>query len=89
MATPSASASSPGCCSSKCLTRWKKSWNSPATSYTSPIPEPMRWRNWAADPEGITGDALLDFVNTELFTTLKNLPGDPAQPAWLRGARRV
>ena len=45
--------------------------------YTSPMPEAMRWRNWAADPEGITGDDLLDFVNTELFVTLKNLPGDP------------
>jgi type I restriction enzyme M protein len=47
--------------------------------YTSPMPEAMRWRNWAADPEGITGDDLLDFVNTELFVTLKNLPGDPVR----------
>ena len=39
--------------------------------YTSPIPPSMRWRHWAADPEGITGDDLLDFVNTELFVTLK------------------
>ena len=23
-------------------------------SYQSPIPEKYRWRNWAADPEGIT-----------------------------------
>ena len=45
--------------------------------YTSPIPPSMRWRHWAADPEGITGDDLLDFVNTELFVTLKELPGDP------------
>ena len=45
--------------------------------YTSPMPEAMRWRNWAANAEGITGDDLLDFVNTELFVTLKNLPGDP------------
>ncbi len=41
--------------------------------YKSPIPEKLRWRNWAADPEGITGDPLLDFVNLELFPTLKNL----------------
>ena len=46
-------------------------------AYTSPIPSPLRWRNWAANPEGLTGDALLDFVNGELFATLKNLPGDP------------
>ena len=23
--------------------------------YRSPIPKPLRWRHWAADPEGITG----------------------------------
>ncbi len=45
--------------------------------YHSPIPDSLRWRHWAADPEGITGDDLLDFVNTELFVTLKELPGDP------------
>ena len=42
-------------------------------NYVSPIPEPLQWRNWAADPEGITGDALLDFVNRDLFPGLKNL----------------
>ena len=41
--------------------------------YTSPIPEPLRWRNWAADAEGLTGDDLLEFVNNKLFPTLKNL----------------
>jgi type I restriction enzyme M protein len=41
--------------------------------YVSPIPESRRWRDWASDPEGITGDALLDFVNTNLFPTLKSL----------------
>ncbi|MCB9950992.1 MAG: SAM-dependent DNA methyltransferase [Planctomycetaceae bacterium] len=41
--------------------------------YASPLPEKLRWRNWAADPEGITGDALLDFVNDNLFRTLKGL----------------
>jgi type I restriction enzyme M protein len=41
--------------------------------YRSPLPEHYRWRNWAADPEGITGDALLDFVNQQVFPKLKNL----------------
>jgi len=41
--------------------------------YHSPIPETLRWRNWAADPEGMTGDELLDFVNNQLFSRLKNL----------------
>ena len=45
-------------------------------AYRSPIPEHLRWRNWAADAEGITGDALLDFVNAQLFPKLKALPGD-------------
>lgn len=41
--------------------------------YTSPIPDQLRWRNWAGNEEGITGDALLDFVNNNLFPTLKEL----------------
>ncbi|TVZ62664.1 HsdM family class I SAM-dependent methyltransferase [Azospirillum brasilense] len=41
--------------------------------YQSPIPPRFQWRNWAADPEGMTGDELLAFVNDELFPSLKNL----------------
>lgn len=40
--------------------------------YKSPLPEKLRWRNWAKDSEGITGDDLLRFVNDKLFPTLKN-----------------
>lgn len=39
--------------------------------YQSPLPEHIRWRSWAKDPEGITGDAMSDFVNLQLFPTLK------------------
>ena len=46
-------------------------------NYESPIPEPLRWRNWAKDPEGITGEELLDFVNNDLFKTLKELQFTP------------
>jgi type I restriction enzyme M protein len=46
-------------------------------AYRSPIPDSLRWRNWAADAEGITGDDLLDFVNNQLFPTLKNLQPAP------------
>src|SRR5215467_12539657 len=42
--------------------------------YHSPIPAKLRWRTWAADPEGITGEELLAFVNSELFPKLKALP---------------
>ena len=32
--------------------------------YKSPMAEHLRWRNWAADAEGMTGDALLDLVES-------------------------
>ena len=73
MATRSASASWSGCSSSRSTTTRKPSTSCSTTHYRSPIPEPLRWRNWAADPEGMTGDELLDFVNIQLFPTLKNL----------------
>lgn len=41
--------------------------------YKSPIPAHLRWSAWATDAEGITGDALLDFINNQLFPKLKNL----------------
>ncbi|MCP4263321.1 MAG: SAM-dependent DNA methyltransferase [Planctomycetes bacterium] len=44
--------------------------------YRSPIPKYLRWCNWASDPEGMTGDELLDFVNDTLFRKLKNLSTD-------------
>ena len=40
--------------------------------YKSPLPKHLRWRDWAIDPEGITGEPLSDFVNMQLFPTLKN-----------------
>ncbi len=54
-------------------------------NYASPIPEKLRWRVWAADEEGITGDALKAFVDNQLFPTLKELPaeGPSAQRALL------
>ncbi len=42
--------------------------------YKSPIPKKYQWRTWAADPEGITGEELLAFINGELFPALKALP---------------
>ena len=46
--------------------------------YTSPIPEQFQWRTWAADPEGMTGEELLNFLNADLFPSLKNLEIDRA-----------
>src|ERR1043165_6057509 len=50
-------------------------------SYRSPIPDRFQCGTWAADPEGLTGEALLRFINDELFPQLKYLtptgqPGD-------------
>ncbi len=41
--------------------------------YKSPLPERLRWSKWATDEEGITGDALLDFVNNTLLPKLRTL----------------
>src|ERR1019366_2355926 len=41
--------------------------------FRSPIPANLRWRNWAANPEGITGEPLMEFVNLQLFPKLKTL----------------
>src|SRR4029078_7957006 len=48
-------------------------WELTEKRYKSPLPEPLRWRNWAADSEGITGDNLLEFANNKLFPALKAL----------------
>ncbi len=45
-------------------------------SYHSLLPESLRWRNWAVDNkdgQALTGDALLNFVNNDLFPGLKKL----------------
>lgn len=39
------------------------------------IEAPYRWRDWAADPNGPTGEALLGFVNGELLPYLRGLTG--------------
>jgi type I restriction enzyme M protein len=48
----------------------------PESRDRSPVPEELRWRSWAAEPEGMTGDALLRFVDDTLFPRLRSLPGD-------------
>ncbi len=44
-------------------------------NYKSPLPKQLRWSTWATDEEGITGDALLDFVDNTLLPKLKSLSG--------------
>ena len=42
-------------------------------NYRSPLPQNLRWSSWATDEEGITGEALLDFINSKLLPSLKSL----------------
>jgi len=61
-------------------------------NYVSVIPEKFQWRNWAADPEGMTGDELLEFIdsnaqsNKGLFASLRelNVPNHPKRAAIVR-----
>lgn len=49
-------------------------------TFKSPIPEKFRWRNWAANDEGMTGDELKDFIDNELFPALQNLAVENDDP---------
>jgi len=51
----------------------EQEWELINDNYQSPLPEAYRWRNWAANAEGITGDALKLFIDNELFPALQNL----------------
>ncbi|QIK65626.1 N-6 DNA methylase [Nocardioides sp. HDW12B] len=44
-------------------------------SFRPSIEAPYRWRDWAADPNGATGDALLKFVDGSLLPYLRGLSG--------------
>ncbi len=60
----------------------EQDWEFDEEEYVSIIPTPCRWSSWAHDGngKGLTGDALLDFVNNTLFPTLKRLPVDVTTP---------
>lgn len=54
----------------------EEEWELVTENYVSIIPEKYKWRNWAVDNKdgkALTGDALLSFVNNELFPALKKL----------------
>src|SRR3954462_4686496 len=59
----------------------EEEWEDDNPKYKSPLPEAMRWCNWAAYVAGadgkkkpqIAGSAIISFVNNELFPTLKDL----------------
>jgi type I restriction enzyme M protein len=51
----------------------EQEWELTISGYRSPLQSRFRWRNWAKNAEGITGDELIEFVNNELFPALKRL----------------
>lgn len=58
-------------------------WELYEDDYKSIIPKGYKWRDWAEDKkdgEALTGETLLDFVNTDLFPTLKRLEIDENTP---------
>ncbi|MDT3404262.1 type I restriction enzyme M protein [Mucilaginibacter terrae] len=48
-------------------------WKNRISNYKSPIPHHLKWENWAVNNTKLTGEALIDFINQELFATLKHL----------------
>lgn len=50
----------------------EREWELEDENYKSTIPEKYRWRNWASNKEGITGDELLGFIG-EMFKALKDM----------------
>ena len=48
--------------------------------FRSPLPNEYRWRNWATDDEGLTGDKLLEFIDNGLLKEIKALPGIQKDP---------
>ena len=50
-------------------------------NYESPIPNELKWQNWAANDEGLTGDELMEFINNKLFPALKELKSNSSPQA--------
>ncbi len=51
----------------------EEEWQLTIPDYKTPLQSRYRWQSWAKDPEGVTGEELIDFVNNELFPSLKRL----------------
>ncbi|WP_284078082.1 HsdM family class I SAM-dependent methyltransferase [Herbaspirillum aquaticum] len=58
-------------------------------NYRSPIPRQFRWRAWASAENGLTGTDLLNFINEQLFPSLKALPISGKSPNQKRVVRSV
>lgn len=51
----------------------EQEWQLTVKGYKPPLQSRFRWSNWAKNPEGMTGEELIDFVNNDLFPALKKL----------------
>jgi type I restriction enzyme M protein len=51
----------------------EQEWEFLVPGYQSPLATKYRWSNWAKNQEGMTGDELIEFINNDLFPTLKRL----------------
>jgi len=50
----------------------EQEWAKFSKEYNSPLPENLKWQNWATNVEKLTNDELIDFINKELFPILKS-----------------
>ena len=62
----------------------EQEWELTEDDYYPIVPTEYRWSTWAADAEGITGDALLAHIDT-MFSALRDLDisDDPKHRKWL------
>ncbi|MCP4651321.1 MAG: SAM-dependent DNA methyltransferase [PVC group bacterium] len=51
----------------------EQEWKVTIKGYKSPLQSRFQWSNWASNPEGMTGEELIDFVTNDLFPALKQL----------------
>ncbi|MFC5649023.1 N-6 DNA methylase [Paenibacillus solisilvae] len=54
----------------------EEEWELIRDDYTPIVADGLRWRDWAVNDEGMTGDDLLDFINNTLFKQLKEMELD-------------
>ena len=58
----------------KCFEDFEKNRSVMDKNYHESIPEPYRWKDWAADENsGQTGDSLVKFIEFDLFPALQKL----------------
>ena len=59
----------------------EQEWELMIDNYESPIPNELKWQNWAGNDEGLTGDELMEFINNKLFPALKELKSNSSPQA--------